>query len=426
MTYQEAVSKIDSRLLFGMNPGLERITALLKELDNPQDKLKYVHICGTNGKGTVCTLTASILQKAGYKTGKNISPYVLNFRERFQIDGKMISEEELAKEVEVIWPAVERLDARGIPVSEFELVTAIAFHWFAKEKCDIAVMEVGMGGRYDATNVIKTPEVATIMSISLDHTAWLGNTVEQIAQEKAGIIKEGGCVVLYPEQEPSVHAIIQDTCQKCGAELHMPDLTHIQVLRTDISGTDMEIGGLKLHMPFLGEHQIKNAAVALEMIDILRQKGFAISENALDKGFSQAFIPARMEIIAQQPLCLLDGGHNPGCAKVLRDALKRFVPGHRIAIIGMLADKDSTAALSLIGPMFQKIIAVTPDSPRALAAEELAKIASRFCPNVLQAKSCAQAVDMAFDGLERSEALIVCGSFYLASEIRDMLYRQFR
>lgn len=425
MTYQQAMEKINSRLLFGMQPGLDRITALLDQLGNPHKTLRYVHVCGTNGKGTVCTLTASVLQESGYKVGKNISPYVLNFRERFQINGRMISEQELAAQMDVIWPAVERLDAQGVQVSEFELVTAVAFCWFAQEHCDIAVMEVGMGGLHDATNVIPTPEAVAVMSISLDHTAWLGDTVEQIAREKSGVIKEDGRVVLYPEQDPAVTGIIQEVCRQRHARLVIPSLSGITAAHETIDGTEFQIEGLTLRTPFLGEHQLKNAAVVFEMVKILRQRGYEISDRALAEGFAKAFIPARMEVISRRPLCLLDGGHNPGCAQALRDVLRRLVPGRKAAVIGMLADKDSAAALELIGPEFAQIITVAPNSPRALSAEDLARTAAQFCPDVSAAEDCAQALRLAGDRLGPEDALIVCGSFYLAGEIRDMLIERF-
>lgn len=425
MTYQQAMEKINSRLLFGMKPGLERMRALMERLGNPQDRVKFVHVCGTNGKGSVCALVSSVLRESGCRTGLNTSPYVLDFRERFQIDGEMITEEELAAEMDVIWPQVEDLDAQGVAVSEFELVTAIALHWFASKDCGAAVLEVGMGGMHDATNIIPTPEAAAVMSISLDHTAWLGDTVEQIALEKSGVIKRGGRVVLYPEQQPGVREIITGVCAGREAELYVPDMAKITVLSEDIDGTDFELGGLKLHTPFLGEHQVKNAATALEVVEILRRRGFTITDESLAQGFRNAFIPARMEVLSRRPLCLLDGGHNPGCALVLREALERYVPGPRTAIMGMMADKDSAAALEILGPMFQKIITVRPNNPRSLGAEELAATASRFCKEAQPAPGCREALDLAMDGLGEDDALIACGSFYLAGELRPLLLEKF-
>jgi len=421
MTYQEATAKIDSRLLFGIKPGLKNITTLMHELGDPQDSLEFVHVAGTNGKGTTCTLTASVLRESGYKVGSYTSPYVLDFRERFQIGGEMISEEELAEEVERIWPAIEKMDARGETITEFECITALAFDWFARKKCDIVVLEVGLGGITDATNVIKTPAAAAIMSISFDHTALLGDTLEAITREKAGIIKPGGRVALYPEQAPEVTRQIQEVCREMGAECFIPDLDKIQVGGATIFGTDFTADGLALHTPFLGAHQVKNAATALEAIKILRAQGYAISDKALVEGFRKAFIPARMEVITQSPLCLLDGGHNPGCAQALRDALNQFVPQRKVAIMGIMADKDSRGFLEAVGPLFDKIVTVTPNWGRALPAEDLAGLARQFCPDAAPAGTCGEAIAAAMKDMTADDALIVCGSFYLASEIREPL-----
>lgn len=421
MTYAEATAKIDSRLLFGIKPGLKNITTLMHELGDPQDTLKFVHVAGTNGKGTTCTLTASVLRESGYKVGFYTSPYVLDFRERFQVDGEMISEEELAEEVERIWPAIERMDARDEYITEFECITALAFDWFARKKCDIVVLEVGLGGITDATNVIKTPEAAAILSISFDHTAYLGDTLDKITREKAGIIKPQGRVALYPEQEPEVLEQIKETCREKGAELFIPDMEKVQVGEASIFGTDLTVDGLKLHTPFLGAHQVKNAATVLEVVRILRAHGWKITDEALAEGFRKAFIPARMEVVSQRPLCLLDGGHNPGCAQALRGALEQFVPQRKVAIMGIMADKDSRKFLEAVGPLFDKLITITPNWGRALPAEELAEVAGEFCPQVQPTETCGEAIAAAMKDMGKDDALIVCGSFYLASEIREQL-----
>ncbi len=246
--------------------------------------------------------------------------------------------------------------------------------------------------------------------------------MEQIALEKSGIIKPGGRVVLYPQQQPGVEDIIRGVCAGRGADLYIPDMTKIAVLSEDIEGTEFQAEGLRLRTPFLGEHQVKNAAVALELVKILRERGFDISDESLAEGFKKAFIPARMEIISKDPLCLLDGGHNPGCALVLKDALERYVPGPRTAIMGMMADKDSVAALEILGPMFSKIITVKPENPRSLSAEDLAKTAARFCPEAVPAASFKEALDLA---VESGGALIACGSFYMAGELRPLLLEKF-
>ncbi len=421
MNYEQALQQVNKRLRFGIKPGLERMAALMKKLDDPQEKLKFVHVAGTNGKGTVCTLIASVLRESGLVTGLNTSPYVLDFRERFQIDGEMISKEELTAEIEQVAAAADALEAEGQTVTEFEFVTAIALHWFAARRCDVAVLEVGLGGLLDATNVIPVPEAAVIMSVSLDHTAVLGDTLTQIATEKAGIIKPGGRVVVYPEQDDETWAVVRSTCREKGAELYIPCMNKVQTLEASIAGTEFALDGLKLRTPFLGEHQVKNAATALLALEILEQRGFPVTEATIRQGFAKAFIPARMEILSRAPLCLLDGGHNPGCAAVLRDALLRFVPGRRIAVMGIMADKDSREYLRLVGPLFQRVITVTPGVSRSLPAEELAALAAEYC-EATPAETMEEAARLALEAVEDG-SLVVCGSFYLAAEIRPILQK---
>ena len=420
MTNEEALAKINSRLTFGMKPGLRRIKELLEELGDPQKQLKFAHVAGTNGKGTTCALLSSALREAGYTVGLYTSPYVEDFRERFQINGEKISPQELVEEVELLSPIAEAHDAAGDTVTEFEFITALAFHWFARRKCDIVVLEVGLGGRFDATNAIDAPEVAVIASISLDHTAILGDTLEQIAFEKAGIVKPGGRLVLYPWQGPGVVETISRICQERGAQLLFPQREY-KILEESLSGTTFQAGGETLRTPFLGEHQVRNALTAGKALEVLAQRGFPVTEEEKRRGFAKAFLPARMEILSTRPLCLLDGGHNPGCAAALKDALERFVPQRKAAIIGMMADKDSHEALRLVAPLFSKIVTLAPENPRSLPAEDLARVAGEFCPQVVPAQTCGEAIARAMKDLGPEDALIVCGSFYLAGEIREQL-----
>ena len=430
MTNEEALAKINGRLTFGMKPGLRRIKQLLEELGDPQKKLKFVHVAGTNGKGTTCALTASVLRQAGYTVGLYTSPYVEDFRERFQINGEMIPPEELAQEVELLSPIAEAHDAVGDTVTEFEFITALAFHWFARRQCDIVVLEVGMGGRFDATNVIDVPEVAAIMSISLDHTAILGSTLEKIAFEKAGIVKAGGRLVLYPDQAPEVTQELEQICQERQVELFRPDLSQVEEGERSIGGTAFTVAGTRwgdvaLRTPFLGEHQVKNAVTALKVLEVLAGRGWPVTPQAVAAGFEKAFIPARMEVISQQPLVLLDGGHNPGCSQALRQALEEFVPQRKVAIMGVMADKDSRGELQVLGPLFSQIVTVAPEGHRAMPAQQLAQIAQEFCPKVVPAGSCREALAVAARAMKQDAALIVCGSFYLAGEIREMLKGKF-
>ena len=419
MTYQEAVNKINSLLRFGMKPGLERVAALLKRLGNPQEKLTCIHVAGTNGKGTTSTLIASVLRAAGYRTGLFTSPFVVEFRERFQINGEMIGKEELTNLLDEVMPIVEQMAKEEEVVTEFELITALALVWFARRECDFVVLEVGLGGRFDATNVIPTPPVAVIASISLDHTAVLGDTVEQIAFEKAGIVKPGGTTVLYPEQEPAVFEVIGSICRQRGNELRVADLCEIQKITESIHGSELIYRGQKLLLPFVGEHQIKNAATALAAIEVLREKGVSLSDEALKTGFREAEIPARMEILSEKPLVLLDGGHNPGCAAALADVLRRYVSDRKIvALMGMMSDKDSVTALSILAPLFSHIITLQPENPRALTSERLAEQAFAFCPKVTPMHDGEAALRAALGEAGATGAVVICGSFFLAGELR--------
>ena len=383
--------------------------------------MKFVHVAGTNGKGTCSTLVASALKECGLRVGLYTSPYVLEFRERFQINGEMIPQQELIEEVEALSPIADEFEKNGDQVTEFEYITALAFHWFARRGCDVVVLEVGMGGRFDATNIIDVPEVAAIMSISLDHTAILGDTLEKIAFEKAGILKEGGRLVLYPQQAPEVFSELEQICRERRVELLLPDLSQVKELECSIDGTTFQAGEQIWRTPFLGEHQVRNAVTALKVLEVLKQRRWPVTEQAVKAGFEKAFIPARMEVISREPLCLLDGGHNPGCAQALGQALTRFVPQRKVAIMGVMADKDSREALRILGPLFSQIVTVAPEGLRALPAQKLAEVASEFCPKVIPAGSCREALALAVKAMGENGALVVCGSFYLAGEIREML-----
>lgn len=425
MTYQEAMEKVNNRLRFGIKPGLERISRLLEKLGNPQKQLKFVHVAGTNGKGTTCTLIAGALKAAGYRTGLYTSPYVLEFRERFQINGKMIPPEELVEEVEVVSAAADQMEAAGEPITEFEFITAMAFHWYAKKHCEIVVLEVGLGGRFDATNVIDTPEVAAIASISLDHTAVLGDTVEQIAFEKAGIIKPGGRVVCYPDQEPEAERVLRAAAQERGAEFRLAQLSMIKQQECSIYGTLLLYRAEPLLVPFVGEHQVKNAVTALTALEVLRERGWKISQKAVQEGFAQARIPARMEILGRDPLILLDGGHNPGCAAALREVLTHHLAGKKlVAVMGMMADKDSRTALSILAPLFSAVRTLCPDNPRSLSAQELAEKAAVWCRDSKPCFDRKQALEEAAALAGEDGAVIVCGSFFLAAEVRPLLLKE--
>lgn len=427
MTYEEAVSKINSLLRFGMQPGLERIEELLRRMGNPQKKLRFVHVAGTNGKGSTCALLSSVLTKAGYKTGRFTSPFVTEFRERMQIDDEMISEEDLARILNEVYPLVEQMAGEGLVITEFELITALAFAWFYEKRCDVVVLEVGLGGRFDATNVIDCPLLSVICSISLDHTAILGDTVEQIAFEKCGILKRGGAAVVYPVQPGRAMDVIREQAREKRCALRVTKLDLVKVLEKGLRGSKLSHRGMTLFLPFIGEHQVKNAETVLTAIDLLRQRGLQISDEAVKEGVAAAKLPARLELLSEQPVVLLDGAHNPGGAEALGDAIKAYLPGKRVVgVMGMLSDKDSGAALHTLGPLFSSIITLEPDSPRALKSEDLAKRAREYCADVIPLHDYQEAFSQALLKAGEDGAVVICGSLYLAGAIRPVILDAFQ
>ena len=419
MTYQEALNKINSLLRFGMKPGLERVAKLLELLGNPQNRLKFVHVAGTNGKGSACALLSSVLTKAGCKTGLYISPYIIDFRERMQINGQMISQQQLTDLVEKTFPLVEQMAADGEEITEFEFITALAIQWYAQNHCDVVVLEVGLGGRFDATNVIAAPLVSVIMSISLDHTAILGDTVEQIAFEKCGIIKQGGTTVCFPIQPEAALSVIKQIAAERENSFLIADLNMVTPISTGLHGTELRYKNSTLHLPFIGDHQIQNAVTVLTVIEVLRQKGIVISEQAIIGGFHSANFPARLEVLCEKPAFLLDGAHNPSGAAALADAIKKYLPGKNVvAVMGMLADKDTHTAIDALAGLFSHVITLAPSNPRALSAADLAMQWQGHCPNVLALDDMDEAICKAFELATPNGAVVVCGSLYLASDVR--------
>lgn len=418
MTYDEAVSEINSLLRFGMMPGLERVEKLLSLMGNPQKQLRFVHVAGTNGKGSTCALISSVLTSAGYRTGQYISPYVLEFRERIQIDGAMIPETELARLTGEILPLARQMAEDGEIITEFEFITAIAFRWFFESGCDVVVLEVGLGGRFDATNVIQSPLVSVIARIDLDHTAILGDTVDKIAFEKCGILKEGCPVAVYPDQYPQAMAVITQIAAERHCPLIVGDPSKITQAETSLSGTSFVYDGLPLKMPLIGAHQFKNASTALAALEILQQKGFDV-EKSVQQGFRQVRFPARLELLCEKPAFLLDGAHNPNGTRALAEAVRCCLSGRKtIAVMGMLADKDSLSSIESLEGLFHTVLTLTPDNPRALEAGELARRWREAGQTAEPMENVDSAVEKALDLAGTDGAVVVCGSLYLAAELR--------
>ncbi|MGN0442093.1 MAG: bifunctional folylpolyglutamate synthase/dihydrofolate synthase [Acutalibacteraceae bacterium] len=422
MDFNTAMEKISSLLRFGSMPGLERIQKLLDNMGNPERECRFIHIAGTNGKGSVCTMLSEILQKSGYTTGLFTSPFIIEFCDRISINGEMIPKSDVADIVEKIFPIIEHMNRNGEPITEFECVTAIAFEYFKLSKCDIVVLETGLGGKYDSTNVVLSPIASVITSISLDHTAVLGDTLDMIASEKAGIIKPCGSTVFCP-QENIVNEVIADTAKSLDNTLYKVDMSRCTVLSEQLGNSEFEYKGEKYEITLAGRHQIKNACTVIEAITPLRHAGFDISDSAVKYGIKKAFIPARFEVLKTDPLIILDGGHNPSGLKALSAAVKEYLPNRHIScIMSMLRDKAVESSMKYLKGLFDKVYIVEIENPRKMPAPQLKAIADNYFDEVEICLDKREAVRCAIDDAEKNNgAALVCGSLYLASEIRKLV-----
>ena len=420
MNCKQAIEYIHSLEKFGIKPGLERIGALCASLGNPQEKLKIIHVAGTNGKGSTSTIISNILRKSGYSVGLYTSPYVVDFRERIVFNGEMIAEDELAFCVQKVKDAAESLE--DIVITEFEFLTAVAFVYYEMKRCDFVVLEVGLGGRLDSTNIIEAPYVSVITSISFDHTAILGDIIEEIAAEKCGIIKFGAETVLYPFQDEKVYPVVEKTCRDKCNELKIPDVKKLYISEEKLEGTLAEYDGVEFILPLAGKHMIYNACTAIEAIRSLSRLSVNISDKSIKEGIAISVMPARMELIKTHPVIILDGGHNEGCALALSEFIKKHLAGKRIIMVSsMMADKDYMSYLSITAPLADVFIATRVDMLRALPSGDLMLSASQFCPNCHDIPVPEKAISAARNIMQPDDVLIVCGSFYLAGEIRDNL-----
>ena len=419
MNAEQAIAYIHSVCWKGSIPGLGRTQELLEKMGNPEKKLKFVHIAGTNGKGSTAAMTASILSKAGYRTGLYTSPYIYRFHERIQVDGVEISDEELAEITEYVKPLA---DSMAQSPTEFELVCCIAFEYFYRKKCDIVVLEVGMGGAWDATNVIEVPEVAVITNIGLDHTEYLGDTVEKIAETKSGIFKPHGHGVVY-RSTPSVEAVYERVCAERDVSLRKADFDGLVLKAHTLEGQVFDCGSRKnLVLPLLGDHQLHNASVVLSIADTLIGEGWKISEQNIYDGIRDVRWPGRFDIVCRKPLFIIDGGHNPQCIEALVKNIQDYLAGKKvIALTGVLADKDYADMYKPVMPLVDRFVCITPPNPRKLEAEQLAWY-------LRQAGAQAQASESILDGVKKAmdltgkDGVVLCfGSLYSIGGIRDAL-----
>lgn len=420
MNYETAMIKLRGEVCSGVKLGLQNIKNLMEKLGNPQDKLKIIHIAGTNGKGSCTSFVNSVLVSQGYKVGMFTSPSIYNFEERIRINNKNIPEDKL---IELMNEVREIANTLEVFPADFELVTALAFLYFYRENCDFAIMEVGLGGRLDATNVINKPLITLITSISFDHQQFLGNTIKEIALEKAGIIKDGVPLVLYSQDNDVIDSIIGVAKNK-NSKIILNDLSKIKVLENNKSGQVIDYKEFKnLKINLLGSHQVKNATISLELLLELRKMGFEISNKSIYNGFSTVTWPCRFELVSKSPDFILDGAHNiDGIEKFVSNMNFYYKNNEKIAIFGVLADKDYNEMLEKIVPCFDVFLTVRPDSERAMEAYELKeKIEALTEKKVYSFENYQEAIDKAFEISSKDDVISAFGSLYFVGEIRKLL-----
>lgn len=424
MEFKDAMEKISSLERFGSMPGLDRIQILLDRIGNPEKKCRYVHVAGTNGKGSVCTMLSEILQQSGCRVGLFTSPYIIEFCDRIRINGEMIPKQAVADITEEIFPIIEEMQTQGLTITEFECVTALGFEYFSRQNCDIVVLETGLGGRFDSTNVISSPIASVITSISLDHTAVLGDSLELIAGEKAGIIKPNGATVFCPQQ-PEVNDVIISAAINKNNEIITVDMEQCSVKNSGIDGSKFTYRNKEYEISLAGIHQIKNACTALEALTPVRAAGFNISDTAVNQGLKKAFIPGRLELLSREPMIILDGAHNPSGLESLSKSLREYLGDKKIfCIMSMLRDKAVGDAMAHLEGMFEKVYIVEIDNPRAMSADELKAIADKYFRETEICLDKNTAVDKALAQAKAAGgAALVCGSLYLASELRNIILK---
>lgn len=419
MNYNEARQYLTEVTKYGSVPGLDSIRELMRRLGNPQDKLKFIHIAGTNGKGSVLAYLSTILKKAGYRTGRYVSPTLFSYRERIQVDGDMIGREDLARLTEIVRDASEDMERDGLahPTS-FETETAVAWLYFVEKNCDIVVLETGMGGKLDATNIVRTTVLEILTPVSMDHMEFLGDTLAAIAGQKAGIIKPHTTVVSTP-QEADAMEVIEKTCREKECTLHTVDQG---CLSDVVYGWDRQKLSYRnwkdVEISLAGRYQIQNAMTALEAVNALRELEYKIADSDVYEGMRETVWRGRFTVIRKNPAVILDGAHNPAAARELKASLEQYFSGRTLRyIFGMFRDKDHEKVIELTAPLAEHIITVeTPDNVRATPAETLKKEVAEVNPSVEAAKSIADAVEKTFSQASSEDVIVIFGSLSFLGE----------
>ena len=425
MTYESALNDIHNLHKFSHNLGLDRMKLFLQKLGNPQRNLKFIHVAGTNGKGSTTTMIASVLMEQGLKVGKYTSPCMMDFRERITINDEMIPKQTLVALMEKISPMAKEMEEELEAPREFEMITAIALCYYAQQQCDIVVLEVGIGGRFDATNAIDMSMISVIAPIGLDHTQYLGETVSEIAFEKCGIIKRGNIVVTNPYQTPEAMTVIKNQCVQMGSTQIIPQDAQLIVEKMDCVGSQFVYRGHTLTLTMVGTHQIGNAITAIEAIFALEKYGIIISFQNIENGLKKAYIPARMEILkVGKKTLILDGAHNPHGMTAIKKALSQLGMIDVVGVIGMVQDKNCQASLDIITPMFTRVITTMSDSPRSIDSNVLmSMVQPENCNHVEETQDYKTALSMALSAEENT--VLVTGSLYLVANMRRTILEEY-
>lgn len=420
MKYQEALDYVEELKKYGSVPGLASIQRLCKRLGNPQDSLKFIHIAGTNGKGSTLAFCSEILKESGYRVGRYLSPTIFEYRERIQINARPVSKKELCRLMELMKGLCEEITAEGLPhPTAFEIETAMAFLYFLEQKCDVVVLETGLGGLLDATNIVKTTVLEIFTSISLDHMAVLGNTLSDIAQNKAGIMKPGSRAVAQ-KGEDCVMEVLERKAKELAVPFFVVDSSEITGIKSSLEKQSFHYKGYRnLTISLAGKYQIENAALAVQAMEELNKAGFPVKEKAIYRGLLYACWPGRFQILAKKPIFVADGAHNRDAAERLAQSIQFYFTNRRIIyIIGMLRDKEQDEVLKTTCPLAAQILVVPTPGERGMSAYELACIAREYHDNVTAVDSVQEAVEMAYLFADKDTVIVVFGSLsYLGNLI---------
>lgn len=418
MTYDEAIAYIHSVNWRGSRPGLSRITELLSRLGNPESSLTCIHIAGTNGKGSTSAMLDSILRRAGYSVGSFTSPFIEVFNERIMLDGEMISNKDLCRFLSVVQPIAEAMEDKP---TEFELITALGFLYFKEKGCDFVVLEVGMGGRLDSTNVIEKPLLSIVTGIAMDHTAVLGNTVEAIAREKAGIIKKG-CPVLYGGEDKVALSVLTEEAKRKNAPFFVTDHRALSVKKTDLYGTLFDYREYKdLAISLCGLYQTRNAATVICAVDILRGCGLIIPDEALRVGLEDTVWRARFEVLSREPLFVFDGSHNAQGIAAAAESIGEYFKDGVYLLSGVMADKDYGDMIELLSPHVKRAFTVTPDNPRALSADAYAEAFRQAGIPAEGFGTVEEGVLAILSAASDKTPIVALGSLYMYGEVKSSL-----